>query len=351
MFVYIFLVFAIVCLVYPDSFLPKKDKRLYTICQGFAIFIITVFSVIRYDIGFDYQTYFNFIESGNEERIEKFEPLSYCLMYLARMTEYPPMVFILFGVLTYWFMYKGIAKNSVNFGLSIVIYISLFYLFSLGAIRQALAMSVCIFNYTYLRERKWKAFVFYAIIATLIHYSGAISFFIYPIYHRLKFKYLIIGSILFFILKEVVVYLIQTYTVYGAYLEDDSAASGGRLKQVFYLFIFFSIFFIIKNKNFTIEETKLLKLGYLSLLFPLYFGTAVGDRVSNNLYIYYCFLLPLLLQNKFRYKRIIYNTVFIFYFLFYIFYTSYGTGNVAAYLPYKTIFTSYGDSFKQYDHD
>lgn len=347
--VYVVFIFAITCLVYTRTIFPKQNKFFYDSCLKLAVLIITIFAVIRYDIGYDYQTYFNFIATNNDESITYFEPLSYGLMYLARLTQYPPTVFFLFGIPMYWFMYKGIKNNSVNYGLSIIIYISLFYLFSLGAIRQALAMSICLFNYTYLRQKRFGVFLFYTIIATLFHYSAIISLIVYPIYHYVKFRYLILLSLLGFILREVAFYLIQNYTEYGAYLEDEELVSGGRLKQIFYFALFFSIFFIIKYKNFTDEENRLLKLAYLSLLFPLYFGSALGDRISNNLYFYYCFLLPLLLQNKFLYKRIMYNCIFIFYFLFYVFYTSYGTGNAAPYTPYKTIFTSYGDSFKQYD--
>ena len=159
-------------------------------------------------------------------------------------------------------MYKGFVNSSVNVGFSIIIYISLFYLFSLGAIRQALAMSICIYNYANLRKRNAFAFVVFSIIASLTHYSALISFLVYPVYHRLNFGFLLLGSVMFFILKEAVMSLIIEYTIYGAYLEDLSKISGGQLKQVFYIFLFFSIFLIIKFKSFGDEEVKLLKLTF-----------------------------------------------------------------------------------------
>ena len=340
MFVYLIFTLAILTLVY----CPRNK-----ITIPFAILIIISFSIFRYDIGFDYQAYFRFISMNDDAGIEKFEPISYGLMFLARWIGYPPAVFMIFGIPTYLFMYNGIKKNSVNIGFSIVIYLSLFYLFSMGAIRQALAMSVCIYNYTNLRQKDWKRFVIYVLVATLIHYSAIITIVLYPVYHILKFKILITIGVISFFVKQVVIYLIVNYTVYGSYLDETVSISGGRFKQLFYIFLFLSIFLIIKRKYFSQEETNLLKILFVSLLFPLYFGTALGDRISNNLYIYYCFLFPLLLQNKYWYKRILYNCIFLFYFLFYIYYTSYGTGNAAPYLPYKTIFVSYGDSFKVYD--
>lgn len=347
MFIYIIFIFAILILVYASAF--TKKNRIRSGCRIAALLIIIFFSIFRYDIGFDYQTYFNFIAKNDDSAIIGYEPISYGLMYLARLTDYPPTVFIFFGIPIYIFMYKGFVNSSVNVGFSIIIYISLFYLFSLGAIRQALAMSICIYNYANLRKRNAFAFVVFSIIASLTHYSALISFLVYPVYHRLNFGFLLLGSVMFFILKEAVMSLIIEYTIYGAYLEDLSKISGGQLKQVFYIFLFFSIFLIIKFKSFGDEEVKLLKLTFLSLLFPLFFGTALGDRISNNLYIYFCFLYPLLLKNKFLYKRVFYNVLFISYFLFYVYYTSYGTGNAAPYVPYKTIFTSYGEPFKQYE--
>lgn len=319
-----------------------------SVALSLAVFLITCFSIFRYDIGFDYQAYFRFISMNSEEGIERFEPISYSLMYLARWIGYPPVVFILFGIPTYMFMYKGFKKNSVNVGLSIVIYLSLFYLFSLGAIRQALAMSICLYNYTNLRQCNSKKFVIYVVVATLVHYSAIITLILYPIYHFIKFRTLIIISIVLFAIKQVFVYVIINYTVYGAYLDETSSISGGRFKQLFYIALFVSIFLLVKVKNFSKEEKCLMKILFVSLLFPFYFGTALGDRISNNLYIYYCYFFPLLLHNKYKYKRIIYNLIFLCYFFFYIYYTSYGTGGAAPYLPYKTIFTSYGDVFKTY---
>ena len=346
MYAYFVFIFVILGLTHASAF--TKITQTQTNCRVIALLIIICFAIFRYDIGFDYQNYFNFIARNDDSVIDKFEPISFGLMYIARITEYPPMIFIIFGIPIYLYMYRGFINSSVNIELSIVIYIALFYLFSLGAIRQALAMSICIYNYTNLRKRKISSFFAYAIIASMVHYSAFISLLIYPIYHRISFAILLIGSALLFILKGTIVFIISAYTVYGTYLEDLALVSGGQLKQLFYIFLFFSIFLIIKCKSFKEEEVNLLKLIFLSLLFPLLFGSALGDRISNNLYIYYCFLFPLLLKKKFLYKRIFYEILFVSYFLFYVYYTTYGTGNTAPYVPYKTIFTSYDDPFKKY---
>lgn len=346
MYVYFMFILTILGLTHTSAF--TKITQVQSNCRVVALLIIICFAIFRYDIGFDYNNYFNFIARNDDSVIEKFEPISFSLMYIARMTDYPPMIFVIFGIPMYLYAYRGFVNSSANVGFSIIIYIALFYLFSLGAIRQALAMSICIYNYTNLRKRKAFSFLVYAIIASMVHYSALISLLIYPIYHRISFAILLIGSILMFVLKKTIIFIISKYTVYGAYLEDLTLVSGGQLKQLFYIFLFFSIFFIIKYKSFKEEEVNLLKLVFLSSLFPLLFGTALGDRISNNLYIYYCFLLPLLLKGKKLYKRIFYNSLFLSYFLFYVCYTTYGTGNTAPYVPYKTIFTSYGDPFKQY---
>ena len=103
-----------------------------------AFIIISIFSGIRYGIGYDYFMYYEFILENNIER--EFIPLK--MMQFAHNTHFS-WFFILSSIFINYFFIKGLEIRKVKFS-SIYFYIGfpLFLFFSFSTVRQSMAFSV-----------------------------------------------------------------------------------------------------------------------------------------------------------------------------------------------------------------
>lgn len=337
-------VFFIIIIIF-FLFIKTNSRQTKTQYQLIALLIIISLAILRFDVGFDYKAYYGFVAKNNFESVERFEPLCRLIFYIALYFKSPFILFTLFGLLTYSIMFASLKKMSVSPSFSIVVYLSLFYLFSLGALRQALAMSVCLYSYRYLYRQSFGKFLIIICVASLFHYSAVISVIIYFIY-KIRVKHVMICVLVFFACKEILYYIIITYTKYGLYIVDNDDLSGGRFKQFFFILLFLSLLFVVRYRNFNMEEKRLLSIVVVGSAFPFLLGTAIGDRVALYFYIYYCYLIPLLLNNK-KYTRIslCYIVLLISYFLFYIAYTT-SVNELAPYVPYKSILNSTANDFR-----
>lgn len=68
--------------------------------QRLGISIIVLIAVLRFDVGFDYFSYYEDIIYNSYDR---YEPLSWLIFHFAYTIKYPPIAFIIIGCLTYYF--------------------------------------------------------------------------------------------------------------------------------------------------------------------------------------------------------------------------------------------------------
>lgn len=333
-----YLVFLLLILFLFALSLDKRGAYYKSQIFFFIFIIISCIASIRFDVGWDYRSYYQLLEN-RDPHIDSMEPLS-SLFFKISFWFPPYFIFIIYAVPTYFIIYLTFKRFSYSLGLSTIIYLSLIYLNSLCIIRQGLAMSICLFGYSYIKERKVYKYILCIIIGCLFHYSAIVCLFIYPIYHYGSLKRAFIFCIILIISKPLTIYLVLNYTTYGRYFEIIDEQTGGKLVQFFYFLLFISIFIIIKHSNFKDEEQKMMKIILFAFPFPFIFGAALGGRLSSYLNIYYCLFIPLLLQNKYNYKRLIYITIFSIYFLLTVFYSSNIDNQRPAYTPYRTIFSS-----------
>ena len=189
-------------------------------------------------------------------------------------------------------------------------------------------------------RRSFSKYLLCIVIAVLFHYSSAVALVIYPVYHWLKIKHVILGLIAAVVLRNALFAILATYGLYDDYLSNLNDIEGGAMTRYFYMLVFFSFFFLIKYKGYTPEEKKMFSIILIGLFSPYLLGSAMGERIGYYFLIYYCYLIPLLLQNRKVYKRVFYAFIFSAYFLAMIFITSNIDGQKSAYTPYQTIFTS-----------
>lgn len=339
----LFYLTLIICVLAFSGVLLRKGSRHGYV---FVSLLLTVIACIRFDVGWDYQTYYRAVDEIFLPTLTHFEPLSLLLCMPSLMTGNPFLFFIISGLIIYPLAFYAFKKNSVFPALSLVIYVGLFYLISCSIVRQAIAVSICLYAYRYVVRRSFSKYLLCIAIAVLFHYSSAVALIIYPVYHWFKIWHVVLGLIAAVILRNVLFAVLAAYGLYDDYLSNLNDIEGGAMTRYFYMLIFISFFFIIKYKGYTTEEKKMFSIIFIGLFSPYLLGSAMGERIGYYFLIYYCYLIPLLLQGKKVYKRGIYAVIFSAYFLAMIFITSNIAGQKSAYTPYQTIFTISNVEFK-----
>ena len=198
---------------------------------------------------------------------------------------------VLITVAACFFIYR----NSVDVPLSLTIYICLgLFTFNLNGMRQAMAMSICLFAYEFAKNKKVIPFVLLVLLAMLYH-KTALCFFPMFFLPRLKNN---LGSWAFYILGLVLCLLFVDKIIAGYYelsgedYSENAAAEGGGLFVVLLYLgtITLSLYkaYIVRRDNARIALLATLA-GFTAYL-ARYIGSDILERVS-----YYYFYFPILL--------------------------------------------------------
>ena len=303
-------------------------------------------AAIRFDVGWDYPIYYTAIELANPAVLSRFEPLNLLIISFAIRYEEPFLFFIISSLIIYTLTFYSFKRFSVNPAIALIVYLGIFYLPFLSVVRQALAVSICLFSYKYLYEKSFIRYSICILIATLFHYSAAISLVIFFIYHWINVKQSLLIAVSLLLLKSIVLSALEYLGIYSDYLSSLDDLSGGGLTRLFYPLLCFSFIFLYKLRKSEKDELKLLSVIIIGLVFPFLFGSTMGERLCYYFIVYYCYLIPLLLQKIPLFVKNIYVLLFSGYFLFMIYFTSNIPGQKSAYTPYKTIFDITNISFK-----
>lgn len=312
-----------------------------------ATLILAIVAIVRFNVGWDYPNYYNMIDNIIIAGLSKWEPLSLALALIAIYTDNTILFFIMSGCIIYPLAFYAFKKNSAIPAVSLIVYVGLFYLISCSIIRQAMAVSICLYAYKYIKDKSFSKYFFLIMLAALFHYSAFISLVIYPIYHYGKFKFILILSITALCFRTLLFMILENYGLYTNYLSRLNDISGGSITRLFYIMLFLSFFIFIKYRGYTIEEKRLFAIVLAGLFCPFLFGSGMGERIGYYFIIYYCYLIPILLKGKRIHKKNIYVSIFSLYFLMMIFYTSHIPGQRSAYTPYRTIFNVARTEFRQ----
>lgn len=339
-----FYIVLIICVLLFTKLLSKHEdnKGGYIV----ASLILTIVACIRFDVGWDYPNYYNALDEVFLPTLMRFEPLSLVICLPSLLTGNPFLFFIISGIIIYPLTFYAFKQNSASPAISLIVYVGLFYLISCSIVRQAIAVSICLYAYKYLVQKSFYKYLFFIAIATLFHYSAAVTLVIYPIYHWFKFGFVLIGLVVLVLIRNVFLGLLESYGLYADYLSRLNDMEGGALTRYFYVMIFLSFFLVIKRKGYTMEEKRMFSIISIGLFAPYLLGSAMGERIGYYFIIYYCYLIPLLLRGKKAYKKGIYALIFSFYFLVMIYFTSNIGGQKSAYTPYRTIFGVTNVEFK-----
>lgn len=214
MYPYIF-TYIISCLFAGMADYNYHSKRKFVFYSVLALFVGAVLAGIRdFSVGTDVMVYGNnvfkaalrnnnLIDFLTNYRVSSgIEPLYLLLNFVVtRFTADVHWFYFVLQLLTITFVYVTLVEIKKRYGidlwLSLLVYYTLFYPFSLNGMRQALAMSIVLVSWIFMMKRRLVLFIIVICLASGLHYSAIVFLLIYPMYRLLeknKNKKMIVGT-------------------------------------------------------------------------------------------------------------------------------------------------------------
>jgi hypothetical protein len=255
------------------------------------------------------------------DNAEALEPGYLFLNYLMGLFTDDARVFIFFmSFITLTGFAFFIYKNSYNIWLSTFIFVAILYPESLNIIRQAFATMLLANGYYFLKNNKFKKYLLVVFVAYCFHFTAALFFIIMIFLPHMSNRKLVLLSALIIVgyyytdsLVDLLFSLpfIGKYSGYATSIYALSLETGGLgfYKQ----FLFWIIVFIscMNYKNYTFFEKRehlylstFIVFGCMFLLYQYHF--IILGRFYYYFIVYLCLLIPLLIKNSSKYKKLIY---------------------------------------------
>ena len=192
---------------------------------------------------------------------------------------------------------RFIYRNSSNILLSTIMYICLGLMtFNMNGMRQALAMSICLFAYDFVKKRKLLPFILIVVIAMLMH-KTAVFFSIVYFIARLKcnFKsitFFTVSVLLFLIFADRLVEIFDNVADKN-YSDVGGFDSGGYVTLLIYgLVLIFAVLFGWKDR----KNSDFALVFYLTILgCALYCGRYISTQIYERMSYYFFYAVLLLL--------------------------------------------------------
>lgn len=340
--------FVFILLLLGGFFIKKDQPRLL-----FLFFVITVFSSIRYGIGYDYYSYL--AESSGLKDNSQYELIPRSLENWSSQIL-PLLFFVVTSVFISSFYYLGIKKAGHDYLMETFFYVCFPFLFmnQLGIIRQGMATSL-VFCAIALKDSKLYIRVLLVVIAYFCHQSAIVGVLIFLPFDKIKKTSLWTLFVLGFISATVVVPILQNVIGLGFlgemgthkasnYLNEDSVGEGKLMKYL----IYFIGLIVLANYSKLVKFNKENKyyIGLIVFGVAIYalfsFNISLGKRLGMFFFSPAIFVVPQLFK-VLRIPKAVYLAICILLFSLTIYV---GSGNhrdedppgCSVTYPYRTIF-------------
>lgn len=307
----------------------KKNERLIIFCLVFVLFFI---SIIRFNVGADYQTYIEMFEYINynltlKDLLSHTEPLFFLLnKIISYFTSNSYYLFFFTSLIIYTLLFKSIQRLSINGSLSVFLFIvTTYYFISLNQIRQSIALMIFLYSLSDLISGNNKKFILLNLIGFLFHYSAIVTF-LALLLKKINFKKIVYFSILIISIllsSKIDKLLSDRLTIidsfYSNYLSNDHFTEKNNvaiLKQIIPNIII--ILSIIVVKKFNNKDLIIFNLYFFSVVYlNVFFGKNIFIRPVFYFDIILIFYLPIFINTLFsdRYQRLISQVFFSIYFI------------------------------------
>lgn len=299
----------------PKYGLRQNNYKNYLILCGFLIAVVSALrtpytgsgdSVAYVNKYIGMQSYQSF-QDYYDIHLSKYDLLSseagfyFSMWLLGHVFKDGQTVLIVSSLFTTWAVCRFIRRNSVDAALSLTIYVCLtLFTFNMNGVRQAIAMSICLFAYEYAKQRKLIPFVLVVVLAMLFH-KTAMCFL--PVYFLPKMKNTF-GNWFFYVIGLITCLLFVDRFIAGYYEISGEDYSRGEASSSGGLFV---VLLYVGAIALTIYKSKILKVaanrtalfavlaGFAAYL-ARYARSTILERVSYYYYYFMLLLIPAAIQ-------------------------------------------------------
>lgn len=353
----VYIIFILLVFVLPKLGKIKVTKGIKIYGYTATFFLIFIFCALRFDVGYDYSMYYNFIE-GNirwfDDQINRVEYLPRQLILFSNFIGFYQFFFIVTSFAITWFFYKAIKVNSKDKWLSTIVFVCfpLFFFMSLSIIRQYVAVALVFYSFKFIKQRNFFYYFSIIFLCYFIHKSSILALPIYFLYGNfVNKKIILLLFVLSFFSSEFLAFFIKlTSERYGIYLGRISG-EGGNLILIFFQVL--GLFLLPLVYNFRDKEDKEFNFYLLTYYIGLFIWASLakfGHAGIRGCLYYMSFTILLIphLKEKIKEYKIIKEGIAIVCFLFFFISLYIGSKHKIkdANLPYQTYFFKTPKDFK-----
>jgi len=202
-------------------------------------------------------------------------------------SSFTTYLLISYGFIYYSF-YRFIKKHSSDYLFSMIIFISLFFFGTMNTFRQALAMGVLAWSFSYILERKLIKYIVLVLLATLIHQSSLLMLIPYFLYGKKVSQLNVIISTLatiplLLLIDKMIFGLAGSNPRYSFYIDRLNSFSLGSMITFMIMFMITVLLFTIYRLSITSCSNKdhILKSFYLNMMLVSTMFSAVAIKVNS----------------------------------------------------------------------
>lgn len=236
----------------------------------------------------------------------------------ASFLPYPQVIFILTSFVILIGYFVTIYRYSAIIWLSVIMFYIGSYEISLFVIRQFMAMSILLFSYPFILERRIKPFLLLLFLAFSMHQTAIVFAPVYFLYGIKDEKKIIVISMVAAVLlslymRFVLVASLSYLKGYGTYVNTDASGTNAKMAMLMCALLFFRIWLLQKN---LFEEGIDKLLSIILVLGAIISFGGIGFVPTSRLNMYYTGMMCIIFPNTLMYERYIvlrwaYGTMFV----------------------------------------
>lgn len=153
------------------------NNKLYHVFLVFSVLFYSLIIGLRYDVGLDYGAYFDLVNGYNIFELERVELFPRYLTLFVQNNHIPFYVwFMIMAGISIYFIEKVFCKDLVFLlPISVLLYLLYYLDFNVNVVRQACAVSIVLFSYSFIRTKELIKFLLTVSFAFLFHKSSLVA--------------------------------------------------------------------------------------------------------------------------------------------------------------------------------
>lgn len=285
---YFYVIISLFCIVMENYIKTEKQKKSILLLALLPVFVLIAFKASSvgsdtpvYISMFEEHTSYSFVK-GDEGRIEYGYVLFQRLLFY--ISQDPQIIFFATGVLISWACYKFFLNNAKNSCLALYFFMSLGFLgFSLSGTRQALAISIVLLSFQFIKEKKLYKFLLMIGLAMLFHKSAACFLPAYFIAHRSlgtkQVNLMFIGALALFFFADKFLWGVEAILKYNYGVEETGNG------YIFFAVILLITILVVRSRQRIVSahsgNETMININFLSLAaWTVRLVSRTAERVS-----------------------------------------------------------------------